>query len=69
VHADERQLTGRLRIGIGHTRGISFMPSGNEFDSGRDESVRNLEIGGPEQSETAARAERRKILCQDFRDS
>ena len=69
MHADERQLTGRLGIGIGHARGIAFMPRGNEFDSRLDESVRNLEIGGAEQSETAARAERRKILCQDFRDS
>jgi hypothetical protein len=31
--------------------------------------VRNLEIGGAEQSEAAARAERCKILCQDFCDS
>jgi hypothetical protein len=45
------------------------MPCGNKFDSSPDESVRNLEIGCAEQSEAAARAERRKILCQDFCDS
>ena len=69
MHAHKRQLSGRLGIGVAHARGVAFMPRRNEFNARLNQSVRNLEIGGAEQSEAAARAERCKILCQDFCDS
>ena len=68
MHADKRQLSGRLGIGIGHAGSIAFVPRRNEVDARLDESVRDLEIGGAEQTKTSARAECRKVLCQDCRD-
>ena len=46
-------------------RRIAFMPRGNEFNAGLDQSVRDLEIGRTKQTETSARAEVRKVSSQD----
>ena len=68
VHTDKRQLPGRLGIGIRHAGGVALVTRGNEFNAGFDQSVRNLEIGGAKQAETATCPKRREILRQDCGD-
>ncbi len=64
METHERQLTRRLRIGVGHACGIAFVPGGNELDTGLHQTMRDLEIGSAKQTEAPAGAEVSKILCQ-----
>jgi hypothetical protein len=41
------------------------MPRGDKFDARFDQSVRNFEIGGAEQTETSACTEVSKVFCQN----
>jgi len=54
MHTDEGEFAARLRIGVGHARGIAFMPSGNQFDAGLCQRVGHLEIGGAKKREAAS---------------
>src|SRR5215467_1048921 len=62
MHADKRQLAGRLCIGVGHACSVAFMARGNEFDARFDQRMRNPEIGRAEQAKTAAGSKCREIL-------
>ena len=68
MHAHERQLSGRLGIGVGHAGRIAFVTGGYEFDAGLHQRVRNLEIGRAKQAEAGARTERCEIFCQNCRN-
>src|SRR4029079_10420653 len=61
VHADQRQLLGRLGVGVRHARGVAFMTRRNELDAGLDESMRYLDVGGAEEAEAPPRAVVRKV--------
>ena len=65
MHAHQCQLAGRLGVGVAHARCVAFVARGNQLDTGLDQRMRNLEIGGAEQAETAARAECARIVWPD----
>ena len=68
MHAHQCQLAGRLGIGIAHARCVAFVARGNQLDTGLDQRMRNLEIGGAEQAEAAACAVRGEVPGDDCRD-
>ncbi len=46
----------RLGIGVGHAGGVALVARRDQLDAGFHQRVRDLEIGGAEQAEAAARA-------------
>ena len=68
MHAHQCQLAGRLGVGIAHARCVAFVARGNQLDTGLDQRMRNLEIGGAEQAEAAACAVRGEVPGDDCRD-
>ena len=56
VHAAEGQLLRRLGVGVGHAGGVALVAGRDQLHAVLDQGVRDLEVGGAEQAEAAARA-------------
>src|SRR5262249_21689957 len=69
MDADQRQLAGRLRIGVGHAGGVAFMTRRDQLDASPDQRMRYLEVGRAQQAEAPPRPIARDISGDDGRYS
>ena len=69
MHAAEGELLRRLGVGVGHAGGVALVPRRDQLHAVLNQGVRDLEVGGAEQAEAAARAVRCQVAGEDSGNS